>query len=62
MQVFVTHGGLLSLMEAIYYQTVVVGIPFANDQGRHVLQRQRRNFSKIKFTSNFSFCKINLSI
>jgi hypothetical protein len=31
-QVFVTHGGLLSTMEAIHSQTVVVGIPFANDQ------------------------------
>lgn len=31
-KVFVTHGGLLSVMEAIYFETVLVGIPLMNDQ------------------------------
>ena len=31
-QAFVTHGGLLSVMEAIYHETILVGIPLANDQ------------------------------
>jgi UDP:flavonoid glycosyltransferase YjiC (YdhE family) len=28
MKVFVTHGGLGSLVEAIYHKAVIVGIPF----------------------------------
>ena len=27
-QVFVTHGGLGSLVEAIYHRAIIVGIPF----------------------------------
>ena len=37
-----THGGLLSVMEAIYHETIVVGIPLANDQVRSILRLQRR--------------------
>ena len=37
-----THGGLLSVMEAIYYETIVVGIPLANDQVRSILRQQRK--------------------
>ena len=37
-----THGGLLSVMEAIYHETIVVGIPLANDQVRIILRHQRR--------------------
>ena len=33
-----THGGLLSVMEAIYHETIVVGIPLANDQVRIILK------------------------
>jgi UDP:flavonoid glycosyltransferase YjiC (YdhE family) len=36
--VFVTHGGLLSTMEAIHFETVIVGIPFGNDQGSSRIQ------------------------
>jgi UDP:flavonoid glycosyltransferase YjiC (YdhE family) len=38
LQVFVTHGGLLSTMEAIHFETVIVGIPFGNDQGSSRIQ------------------------
>ena len=32
LRVFVTHGGLLSLQEAIYHKTPLVGVPLVNDQ------------------------------
>jgi glucuronosyltransferase len=32
LKVFITHGGLLSSMEALYYGKPIIGIPFFNDQ------------------------------
>ena len=38
LKVFVTHGGLLSLQEAIYHKTPLVGVPLGNDQVANILQ------------------------
>lgn len=32
LKVFITHGGLLSTMEALYYEKPIIGMPFFNDQ------------------------------
>ena len=37
-RVFVTHGGLLSLQEAVYHQTPLVGVPLGNDQKLNILR------------------------
>lgn len=43
LKVFVTHGGMLSLMEAIYFNTRVIGIPLANDQRPNLSRMERKN-------------------
>ena len=43
LRVFVTHGGLLSVMEAIYHETLLVGIPLANDQKPNLARIQDKN-------------------
>ena len=43
LKVFVTHGGLLSVQEALYHKTPLVGIPLGNDQRPNLL-RYRKHF------------------
>jgi len=43
LKVFVSHGGLLSVMESIYHETLLVGIPLANDQKPNLLRIQEKN-------------------
>ena len=38
LKVFVTHGGLLSVQEALYHKTPLVGIPLGNDQRPNLLR------------------------
>ena len=38
LKVFVTHGGLLSVQEALYHSTPLVGIPLGNDQKPNLLR------------------------
>lgn len=38
LKAFITHGGLLSLMEAIHYGKPVIGIPIFNDQKSNMAQ------------------------
>ena len=45
LKVFVTHGGLLSLQEAIYHKTTLVGIPLASDQGGNVARAELNGFA-----------------
>merc|ERR1712123_269879 len=47
LKVFVTHGGLGSLVESIYHKTVIVGIPFSNDQRPNLLRAERNGYAKI---------------
>ena len=47
LKVFVTHGGLGSVMEAIYHKTVLVGIPIVNDQKPNLLRAARHGYAKI---------------
>jgi glucuronosyltransferase len=46
LKVFVTHGGLLSLQEALYHQTPLVGIPLGNDQKPNMLRAEKKGYGK----------------
>jgi len=45
LKVFVTHGGLGSLVEAIYHKAVVVGIPLSNDQKPNMVRAERHGYA-----------------
>lgn len=45
LRVFVTHGGLLSVQEALYHRTPLVGIPLGNDQKPNLLRAEKRGFA-----------------
>ena len=47
LKVFVTHGGLGSLQEAIYHKAVIIGIPFSNDQKPNILRAARHGYAKM---------------
>ena len=47
LKVFVTHGGLLSVMEALYHKTVIVGIPFVNDQKPNLRRAEKNGYAKM---------------
>ena len=45
LKVFVTHGGLGSLVESIYHKAVIVGVPFSNDQKPNLLRASRHGYA-----------------
>jgi len=45
LKVFVTHGGLGSLVEAIYHKAVVVGVPLFDDQKPNIARAARKGFA-----------------
>ena len=45
LKVFVTHGGLLSMQEAIYHKSTLVGIPLSLDQGANVARAESNGFA-----------------
>ena len=45
LKAFVTHGGLLSLQEAIYHRTPLVGVPLGNDQVPNILRAQQKGYA-----------------
>ena len=45
LRVFVTHGGLLSVQEALYHQTPLVGIPLGNDQKPNLMRAEKRGYA-----------------
>ena len=46
LKVFVTHGGLGSVMEAIYHKTVLVGVPLMNDQIPNLLRAAKHGYAR----------------
>jgi len=54
LKVFVTHGGLGSLVEAIYHKAVIVGIPFGNDQKPNLLRAARHGYARSLDWENLS--------
>ena len=45
LRVFVTHGGLLSVQEALYHRTPLVGIPLGNDQKPNLMRAEKRGYA-----------------
>merc|ERR1712110_494127 len=45
LKVFVTHGGLLSLQEAIFHKTPLVGVPLGNDQVPNMLRAEQKGYA-----------------
>ena len=45
LKVFVTHGGIGSLSEAIYHKAALVGIPFSNDQKPNLLRAEKQGYA-----------------
>jgi len=54
LKVFVTHGGLGSLVEALYHNAVIVGIPFSNDQKPNLLRAARHGYARSLDWENLS--------
>lgn len=44
LKVFITHGGLLSMMEALHYGKPVVGIPIFNDQKYNMARAESQGY------------------
>merc|ERR1719288_436005 len=47
LKVFVTHGGLGSLQEAIYHKAVLVGITFSIDQRPNLLRAAKHGYASV---------------
>ena len=45
LKVFVTHGGIGSLTEAIYHKATLVGIPFAQDQKPNLIRAEKNGYA-----------------
>ena len=45
LKVFVTHGGLLSIQEALYHGITLVGVPLAQDQISNVIRAEKNGFA-----------------
>lgn len=44
LKVFITHGGLLSTMEALYYAKPIIGVPLFNDQKLNMAKAQSQGY------------------
>ena len=47
LKVFVTHGGMGSIMESIYHKATIVGIPLANDQRANLLRAANHGYARM---------------
>jgi len=45
-KVFLTHGGLMSVMESLHTKTVMVGVPMATDQFANIARAVNNNIAK----------------
>ena len=45
LKVFVSHGGIFSLQEALYHKTPLVGIPLGTDQKPNLLRAERHGYA-----------------
>jgi glucuronosyltransferase len=43
-KLFISHGGLIGLQEAIYHAVPVLGIPFGNDQRTNLAKAQKEGY------------------
>jgi len=54
MKLFITHGGLLSGQEAMYYGVPVVGIPIFGDQKMNVLRTVKEGYGVMLSIKNIT--------
>jgi len=54
LKVFVTHGGLLSLQEAICHQTPLIGIALGNDQVPNIIRAEQKGYAIRLDWANFT--------
>ena len=47
LKVFVTHGGIGSIMESIYHKATIVGIPLTNDQKPNLLRAVKHGYARM---------------
>lgn len=43
-KLFISHGGLIGLQEAIYHAVPILGIPFGNDQRTNLAKAQKEGY------------------
>lgn len=43
-RLFISHGGLIGLQEAIYHAVPVLGLPFGNDQRTNIVKAQKEGY------------------
>ncbi|XP_014292886.1 UDP-glycosyltransferase UGT4 isoform X2 [Halyomorpha halys] len=53
-RLFITHGGVHSLTEAIYHKVPLVVIPFFSDQFYNALMAEKQGFAKVLNYENFT--------
>jgi len=58
LKVFVTHGGLGSLVESIYHKAVIVGIPFSNDQKPNIIRAVSHGYATSLDWENISSAEL----
>ncbi|CAH1389494.1 unnamed protein product [Nezara viridula] len=51
---FITHGGLLSLSEAIYYGVPLIGIPIIADQGKNMAMMESKGIGRMLNLNNIT--------
>ena len=47
LKVFVTHGGLLSIQEAVYFGAAIVGMPVFGDQDMNTRMAVQKGFGQM---------------
>ena len=62
LKVFVTHGGLGSLQEAIYHKAVIVGIPFSSEQRQNILRATTYGYAKMLEWENLTADELGKAI
>ena len=62
LRVFVTHGGLLSLQEALFHKVPLVGIPLGNDQKPNLLRAEARGYAVLLDWSTLSTAALHRGI
>lgn len=47
LKLFITHGGLLSVQEATFYQVPILGMPVFGDQFHNIYQAERDGWANV---------------
>ncbi|KAF5289142.1 hypothetical protein FQR65_LT02032 [Abscondita terminalis] len=53
-KLFISHGGMMSIIEAVYFGVPVLGIPIFGDQGLNIARAEVAGFGKIIFFEDWN--------